>query len=464
MSFTLQIVQGGSTLANLVDGTNYATTSFKPGLQTEAGMVRSAWTGDILGSSINTTIANLNTLQQILLSASDNRDRSLSNRQYTPIFLQLQIPNASGTVQTELFADDKCLKNFDKLLETPILGNIIEEAQIDWLHRPYYEETSLTTLFTTSGISNNGADLSWAAASIKGDLPAPLYIQSRADSTGRDRIHVALRSPIGGTISNFVFGYEAEGYSARGANVANLSDANLSPGGAGVTGQRYTPTGTAEQLLVAIDLSTNQSDQLGQFRVLVRCRDNNATANFTIRAKPAILLSGTYIYGDWGDAKKSVPAVGGTTALPLVDCGIVSIPALDAVGNVTAAPSIHIYVQALTAASSFDIDKIFLLPCYEGGNRSGIVIATYPVAAGNGAAPDMAVDSNDRLPSAYLVDGSNALTLPAQDLRGQRLFAFPNRAARLFLMTSVSSGLHTWAVTNSVTVKVRPRYRIGRGS
>lgn len=464
MAIVAKLVQG-STLVDFTDGTNFALVSLDFSLTPdENGMVAHHAVVDVLGASNDAVADNLITLHRAILNAKNNFDRWKRGQSYTPIYFQTKLPNGTTTVQAELFGDWN--ETLEDLLTAPILSNMIENMSLPLLCRPYFEETARVAVtgspFT---VSNNGGSLA-IPDTLRGDLPAPLYLKARTGMASADRVILALRGD--GTVTNYVAKYEAESYAVRGSGVADLTDATLSPG-SGVSAQQWTPGVTTEQGLIGITITTNLADKLGKFRLLAACKDDAASLNTKIRGRMGLYtgsystIGGAQLYGDWGDAAKYALAVG---VRALIDCGVVSPP--DTGGAAVAGGMvIEIYgtATATGATKKFTIDTIYLLPCFEGGDESGYLVASYPTALGTAAQPDGVVNMHDRVRRAYLVNNSDVMVLPASDINGKSLSIFPGRAQSLYVMTAKqSNGNHDWNQNQTVTAEYTPRYRVARGN
>ncbi len=465
---TLKFTQGGGTLFDLTDLTKSGLLSWSIDAYPDGAFAKDTLTFHLRGTSIDNLFENLITLNRILLNAEDNENRGKRGQAYTPIFLQFQEATATYLVQSEVFGDK--LEKLSNLLDRDAIhANRIQNISFTVRRRGYFEETAAVPLagspFT---VSNNGALCNIASTDIRGDLPAPLKIVCRTAAANYTQVMAALKAD--NTVANFVCKYEAEAYSARGAGVADLSDSNLSPGGAGVTGQRWTPANTNELSLVKFGF-TNAVDQYGQFRLLVRCRDNAAsTPNIKIRARVWRWdsASGLFLYGEWGDGQKFLPVVGGTTILPIVDCGLLTAP-ISEIGSLglsgSSSMGFEVSGQAVSTATTFDLDCCYTLTGYEGGDESGFFSAAFPFALGTNAVPDAVLDSNDRMPDASLIDGSGNAYTTRHDPSGKPIFVWPGRAQKLVVMADIAAnGTHQWNHNNTVTVTYTPRYRVARGS
>src|SRR5581483_1087680 len=247
---------------------------------------------------------------------------------------------------------------------------------------------------------------------------------------------------------------------------ADLNDSSLSPGGGGVTAQRWTPAVTSEQQLVLVDITNNIGDKMGRALVLGRVRDNKGTKNTKSRARGAIKSGSMYQYGAYGDDPKYVLTAQGTTAISLLNYGILNFPAVDTGGVAPQGMAVEFRAQALVTGggNEFDIDGFFVLPIAQGGNESGLVSAILPTVMGTGAEPDGVINAHDRIADAYL-EQAGTLRFPMTDIRGKPLYAWPELAQRLYVLTLASgTGRHTWNANNTVTLWYTPRYRVAAGS
>ncbi|MGB8644051.1 MAG: hypothetical protein WCF84_02350 [Anaerolineae bacterium] len=448
MAFTLQITQSGSTLVNLIDGTNYATVSFKRGLQRDAlDLVRSQWQGDILGASASAVLQNLIALHRVMLAAQDNLQRAQAGYAYAPIWLQLQLPNAGTLAQAELFADDKVIKNLDKLLETSFLGNVLEDAQIDLYHRDYFEETAAVVLQNAQTFSNNGASID-IPNTLRGDLPAPLQIKVRAGSAGITRLTAALKAPATGTVANFTAMLEAES-GVLGTNVALVADATLSPG-SGNSGAQWTPGTTNEQGLVGIAMTTNLLDQQGKLRLLVAVVEQAVAANVKLRARLGI-YSGSYssigsaqAYGAWGDATKFAATMGTRV---LVDCGILDNPPLDTFGQAVQGICLELWG---TATVKGQISPNTTITNQGSGYTNGTYALGFAGGGGTGAAGTYTVTGNKVTSITITNGGQNYTSAPT--------LSFPSGGGS---SAAATAALATYTLDN---VYLLPCYEGGRES
>lgn len=469
MAFTFRLRQSvaASTLVDFTTLGDYGIRNYGvSAMGSEYGQARI--TLDIRGTSSADLFDNFIALYRALEQAKRNWFAYEKGVYYDPIFLQFQDANASTLLQAECFGleDDDGNKAFENILGVPqtLLAFHYDNVNLTLKIRGYFEETSAQALFSST--QSNAASTSAAgSASARGDLPMPLKIKVRTATTLQDTVIVAIRTQ--GTPSSYAAKYEAEAYNTRGSNVADRTDANFSGSGA-PQGQRWTPAATTEQLLLRWR-GAFSADTTGTFHVFVRCIDKKATANIRMRVRAGLgdgASSVPYQYGDWGDSLKYVLTPQGTTAVSLVDCGIISIPHIDAGASLPNFYVIELWGKAGStgAGNELDIDYLLALPCYEGAVGGGFCIATFPNALGSSAAPDGVIDANDRVPDAYMED-TGVIQFIATDIKGNPLYGTPGASFEVWCAVLDSIHLrHTQNVTNTVTITGIPRYRVQRGT
>ena len=462
MAHILRFRQSSTTLCDFQDVTKYGLREFSEysfGQNAQWGVVKLVL--DVRGTSQTDALDNLTTLMRTLEACKRNYFLWQASTNYTPIYLQWEGSTVtSAIVQTECFGLSEDSEGaLEQVLARPevFLAGRIENVTVSLKVRPYWEESSAQTLTNAVSTSNAQNGSSSGSASTRGDLPAPLKILVRTPTASQDTLIVAMRSA--GTPTGYTAILEAGAYASRGSNVANLTDANLKAG----TPQRWSPAATSEQLLLRWSASIS-ANNVGTFRVFVRCRDNNATANVKIRARAGLSDGTNFQYGDYGADAKFVNTVGGTTAISFVDCGVVRVPHVSTGGALATTRIIELRGQALAASSSFDIDYALLLPLYEDAVGGGYCAAVMPYAAGTGAAPDLVIDASDRAATAY-TETSGVPMFVASNVIGAPLYAMPNQQYVAWYVTLDSStGRHTHNANNTVTVTCTPRYRLGRGT
>lgn len=467
MAHTVKLTQSGSTLYDFQSSTVNVLSRYSPAAyDPKVKMVSDEMVLNPRGTTIAAFLDNLNTLNRTLEDAQDNFNQSQLGYPYTPIYLNFQQENSSYAVQAEVFGGET--GQIENYISGALRGRLIHNLPFQLKRRPYFEETSAQSLYSNT-VNNNNNPI--AVSGVRGDVPAPLKITVQTDVASQNRIIIGCRTR--GTISNFTSRYQAEAYTSRGSGVADRTDADLS--GSAPQGQRWTPPATTEQELITWTI-TDPTDQLGVFRVYVRCRDNASTFNTKIRVRAGITTSGETNWGDYGDSAKYTDgtyaagasnASPGTTSIPLIDCGIIQLPPLDTNGAIPDNVSIQLLGQATASGASytFDIDEIFLMPTMELPYGGGFQVITLPENLGTGANPIAIIDANERTPSGYL-DTSGVLQQVAADIRGKPLYAWTNKSMRLFILTQASSTLrHTHSANSTVVVTATPRYRFpGRGS
>lgn len=471
-------MRSGATLIDLQNVANNILSAWEMSPYDEKKVcVEDNLTLNITGSSITNFYDNLVTFGRALIDGRDNYYQFQHGLPYTPIFLQFKQDGSSTILQSEWFGGDP--SPIDNWVSAARRAKILDNFKVKFKRRPYWEETSSQALATSENVSNNGGY--YDITGVRGDVPTPLTVTVRAGVASQDRVILAAKaSGHGQTVGNFVNKYEAEGYTARGTGVADLAyhatNADFSPG-SGTAGQRWTVAGTSELTLLSWDITTNASDQLGQYRVFVRCRDNKATFNVKIRVRAGIYTTGnSKQYGDYGAIAKYGDGTGvsgadnssaGTTAIPIIDCGVITLPPVDTQGVAPSKMILELRGTAVSASGSptFDIDCVYLMPLYETPMQTGYVMAKYPIDLGTGADPNAVITGADRVSRAYL-DAAGVLQYAASEIRGAPIYAWNNKTVRLYVMTQRDSNLrHTQNNTNILTVTAIPRYQFpGRGT
>lgn len=476
MTQTLRLRQSSTTLADFQDVNDFPLRSFAcAALGQNFGVATLVF--DVVGTSITDFGDNLVALGRALLLAQQNKEAFENGWYYTPVYLQFQPADSSNLLQAECFGvskdSDGAIQN---ILANPqtLLSSRIENVTLNLLIRGYFEETAAVAV-SGSPFTLDNATGSATIASLRGDLPAPLKIKVRGATTNQTQVIASLKAR--GTTSNFIHAFSLNTAAGTGYTVAhnatftaNLTDANL----VGGVGCRVTPTSalnSASEIayLTRVTITSNVSDFHGTYRVLVRMRDNHASAvKAYLRVRSgAVDSSGTVLgRGDYGANATAAGTIGGTTALPLIDCGVIKIPFTDAGGAQAAyRPIIEIWGYTTDASlATFDLNTLFLCPCYEAA-QSGYASITLPAEMGNAAAPDALLDANDRTSPAYLVDGSDVWLVNADTVTGQMLMAYPNTSQILYVHTRrLNNTTHPKSNSLTVTVSYTPRYKLVRGS
>lgn len=440
MPHTLSLKQAAATLVDFQSLTTYATRTFS--LRRGSGRWGAAALAiDIRGTSHNNLLDNVIALRRALELARENFELHERGLAYTPIFLNWKPVGATYTVQTECFGDADSERAIENILASPerIMANRLESIPLNLFVRPYLEEQSAQSITLSDSTPDNNMQ-AVTFSGVRGDLEVPLKIVARTDTANQTRVIAGIKTR--GTVANFVARYEGES-GALGSGVSAQAVAGFSGG----QGARWSPAGSAsEQDICTWTISANVADQVGTYRVFARVNDLNKKASLRVYA-----LSGG-ASGDYGDNAKQVDTANVQT---LVDCGVITIPPSDTSGSVPSSISIILRASA-SAATTLDVDCIYLMPVLEGG----FMIASFPTALGTGATPDANIDANDRVARAYLSTYANA-----DDMRGSALMVPPNRSAALFVLTMrVSNGAHVITATSTLTVTATPRYMLGRGT
>lgn len=464
MAYTLRLRQSSTTLVDFQDATKYQLTQFGTsgmGAPFGAATVRLHFNG----TSADVLFDNIITLNRALNDAAENLRLWQAGQTRTPIYLQFQHANGTNLVQAECFGlSEESAGALESILAVPdmLLANRILDVTLTLKITGYFEETAAVQIASTT-LSNNGALLT--LTNMRGDLPAPLIIKTRTATTSQDRTMAALLGT--GTPANWTTRIEAEAYTTRGSNVADRTNANFSTASGAPQGQRWTPGSTTEQELITLHISSNVADNLKPFRLFLRCLENGTAGNTKVRARLGLVVGSTYQWGDYAQARRGVNTNSGTTAVSLIDCGLLIPP--DVSNLVPSAIAIQIAGKATTtgAGNEFDMDCVYRLPAYDGALGTGLQIATYgssslSVALGSSTTPDGMQDG--WLENAYLWDGTN-IQYRASNVQGNWIYGTPNRTQRLIVLTQQSTNeRHTQNLTNTITVTYYPRYRLGRGS
>lgn len=466
MAHTLKIVQNAATVCDLMDQTKYKLVRWDRTAYREAPTVIDPFTIHVLGSSVDALHDNIIALQRAIQIAIKNGEIKQRDGDYTPIYLQWQPQGGSTLGQSEMLGGDD--GGINDALNSALFSKHYLSVSFRIERRPYFEETSPVFFANPTTKSNNMAAL--ACNSMRGDLPAPFYVSAVSGQIDATAMMVGIRiEQPGNTIANDIALLEADtgaltGYTRTlGANTANQVDANFSNG----NGARVTPADTTEAMRVRWEITSNIGDNLKQVRLFARCRETaGAGSGYKIRARAGINYAGNLFFGPFADVQKSVGVTGGTTEIPLIDCGVLKLPPFE-VGTLVPGANlvIEIWGQAASATGpTFDIDCAYLFPCYEGGYEAGFFQAAYPTAFGNNALNPV-IDAGDRSPDAYMVSGSSQYFITATLINGLPLFGRPNLNQNLFVMVYKNAdGSHQQGVNNSLTVSYIPRYTHMRGA
>lgn len=464
---TFKFVQGGSTLLDL------NSTSIAPVLWKPAWTLHEAYCEDDLELNLYGTSAdNLNdlfiSLAQVLDFAADNFARYQSNYEYTPIFLQYQHTAGTHLVQSEVFGGTP--EPPADYLASDIVALLLR-VKAKLFRRSYFEETSLVPLYTNATYAEGGKIKlpQGFPTTIRGDLPAPLVITAYPNTAAHDTLIACLKCDgvgIGGSglTAQFVPKYEAESCTL-GSGVLSQADTDFSNGNRA----RWTPTvDNTDQMLIQSAGFSNPVNNQGRFRLKVRCRDNAAAPNVKIHARAGIAVGSAYQYGPWGDDAKFVTTVGGTTTIAWVDCGVLAFPPVDFLSGTPATPFFEVWGLAVDhTLGTFDLDCVSVLPTREGGFGSGYQHIQFPTNLATDGSIQGVLNSDDRLPEGYLVDGSGNKLLGAQGVRGQPLYVWPYPSNEQVLMLyglNAAAQTEKQAETWNITVSCRPRYLVARGS
>lgn len=464
-------------LLDFQDVTDYGLREFGvAGMDSKWGQAK--LTFDILGSSITDFGDNVNNLSRALKLCQQNEDAAEQGTFYLPTWLQWQPSTSTNLLQTECFGlSDDSDGAIDKVLAVPqtILSNRLENINLALKIRGYWEELTALSVsgspFTMDETTGSGT-----LASLRGDLPVPLRIKVRAANTNRDQLIASLK--VRGTPANFIHNFDLHSAAGTGYVVTqnsatygaiDLTDANLVNG----KGSRVTPTAALDSAgeidwLCRVIITTNPKDHTGRYRALVRVRDNHASAvKFYLRVRSGLYDSSNALLGlgAYWDIAKQAGTFGGTTTLPIIDCGVGNLPFTDMGGGSPYRVGIEIWGYTSDPSfATFDLDELLLEPCYE-SEDSGFVSCIFPSALGSSANPDGVITAYDRHALAYLVDDSDARLINATSRNGSPLFAYPNQSQVLYVHARRSAtGVTTKATNTTVTVDYHARYRLVKGT
>lgn len=457
MAYIHKLVQNAATLVDFLDSTKQKLVKWQRAAYAETQTVEDEILLHVLGASPDALAVNLTTLEQTIQTIKTNKDLAERALYYVPVWLQFQLNGGTYTLQSEVLDADE--NAFSDVLHVALNQNYLLNAPFRFKRRPYFEETSQQSLYTTPAIDNNGSGVALSGA--RGGLFMPLYIKNRTTLASQDRLIVGLKT-IGSTLANFVCRYEAENNNGTGSNISNITPGTFS----GSAGRRWTPGGAAnDQRLLLWYITANVVDQMGTYRVFARVRDNAATPKVAIRARAGNYDGSNVVWGQYPRDGMSFYCVTANGTIELVDCGVLTLPAVDTQSVTPYGFAIELRGMADSSPSTFDVDCLYLLPAEGFATKSGMCIATMPSAAGTNALPDLVIDANDRKPRGYLETTAGALLSPASDLRGSALFLKPNTGARLFVLTQKSGdGSHDHTGSNTLTVTGTARYALARGS
>ncbi len=449
-----------SATVSLDDATTYQVAKYIPSIDGNDEIVL-----DVLGASVDAVHDNLKALERIVANVQERIARGVSY--YAPCMLRFQPTGGSYQLESEIVDAVLARKREYEVLKRPDGKRVLTDVSLKLKRRSragfaYFDEISSVSLASGSTVSNvgNGAI---ALATFRGDVPAPLVVTVTPASVTATRVALALAQS--GTPANAPVILEADGSTGsytftRDVDAANLVDAQLSGG----VGTRVTPLTTAWARRMYWTLpATNLVDSFRYIHLLCRCRDNHGSSPKTLaRARVGIVSGGTIAaYGNWGALARKTLVVGGTTALPLISLGVLKLPPVDVGVQALQGIAIELHTQSANVAT-FDVDLCVALPCYDGGDGTGLVFASMPVSLS--ASARAVVDARDRRGGAYVVDGSGNVLFGKERLHGSPLLLNPSRAARLYVISYKASDETHVLGNNTVDVSVQYRHMLARGA
>ena len=479
MSHVLKFQQNGVDVidigAGFAGGNPYALVEYNPVTPTsDAQTGEYDLVSDVLdtmvisvsGTSPDNLVNNLNALEQLLQEAQYYKE----DENYPKGIVELVFALQGGTNTVRVQVCGGKVESSKKFLGASTLSNYIDEIPIRVLRRPAWRGTKETLALTTSP-SDNDANNFAALPSVKGSLPALAIVRvtaSGGNSANANRVLLALRANR--TPANFTHTLQAENYTARDTAVANLSDTNLSPGGAGVTGQRYTPTDTTFKMILRWEVTANVDDQKGKFIPVAFVRDNSSVPNYLLQFRAGIKLSSGVFqfppqYATFDKVKTKF--VNGTTEIGALELGQFTNPAYGGTKITPTAIVYELWAKALsTSSTSLDVDMVKFFPIGEARKGRGMIAAEFPQGIG---ANRVYFDAQEEYDIAYMTNGSDALLCGANNVPDGAPMWIPAQQAgfRLYgLLTrdAANGAKYDRTTTLNMSIDVIPLYVKLRGT
>lgn len=354
-------------------------------------------------------------------------------------------------------------------------GKYIQKATLRLKRRPVWEGDE-ETVTPTNDLTDNGSFNVGALPALKGDLPARCRIcitGSGGNIDNAKRVLVALRADQ--TPANFlhrllVYGNPSGVSVTAGAATAISADANF----ISTRKARYTPAGTSEVNILTWEITTPASvvDQLQRSLVVVRYRDNAASANFKFRVRFGVKISSTVVYGPWipeTPLKTKYADSTATTEIGALELGQAQIPGVDTLDQAVVTLVAQLACTAIAASDTIDVDCLQFNPLGESDSGKGLALAEFPVAIGSNRAY---LDFYLRQPRAYLANANDVILTPPTTLpEGGEILLWPQQAGqRLYfsLFRSVDDDTaplgHDKSTDLTVSITYKPRYLFMRGT
>lgn len=313
---------------------------------------------------------------------------------------------------------------------------------------------------TNAALTSNVATLTIGTHShVAGDLVTVSSVSLDGAFNGTYTV-----TSVGATTISYALTHADIGSAASTGTVTGEIDGN----GTG-NGTRTTATNTSETLALTWTNTTNPSDQVGNFRGYLRCRES--ADRYTVRVRQFLYDGTNKIYpDDGGYATIDAQSVGTSSGngWSWVDIGGLKQPVLELNGAAPYGVGYDIYVTCsdTTGNPTLDIDGLWLVPVGEGGNDTGFFQATHRLAFAAAGVDTVFIDATPAKPPSYLADASDNVTFPAKNYdAGYPLFAIPQKLARLYVLLIDGTNLrHDYTLPLTVNVTHELRVAGGAGS
>lgn len=334
--------------------------------------------------------------------------------------------------------------------------------------KAYFEESAETVLQMSVAKNNYGASIDILAASMRGDLAAPLIVEVYPASGAADKL-VAFMTQRATPANHYVLleadtGAGGAAYSvALGSETADEANAAYSNG----HGAKVTPLSASNLKRVTFTLAAaNLKDLYGYKRVLVRVLNNHGSNAAAMRLQARTGVWDGANAGGYGTfTRKAASTAFG--ALHLVEAGIVRLPSQNVGGAALQGALLELWAQSTLSSgwTTFVLDAAILAEAYGGAGDSGFMAATFPRAMATGARGVLDASAVWGKASAYMRDGSGNVLFGAINKRGYPLLMYPDKAARLYVLALTSStNAHSISINNNIVVSTRFRYSYARGA
>jgi hypothetical protein len=387
----------------------------------------SAYENRVLRFVVEVTAANEDTLSSNLQTL----DRELDRRNN---ILKWQNNGATDPVFFRTF------RSPDYRRVRPNPQGLLVECHLEIIAEPFalgLQQTILNaqTITNDPAAGSNGMFID-TAATVKGDVPTPAYIEMTGVSALVKQL-VAVRRH--GT-PNFI--YEQAENMTNGTDAADTADASSSAGNV----VRITPgTSTMVTRLTwsSFPRATPGDDDRGVYRVICRVKKNTAGDTWTIRQVHS--AGGLTAYGP------TVTSLASSANRHVLDLGLIQLPAghdpvYDGYSNTQwdfEDSSLLIQAARTSGSGTFDIDYVALIPADE----------ELAIAMAKGTAATWCWDG----PMDIVRPQSGLSTFSAFERAGTIPMLAPNQVNRLFVVRQLGV---TDAISDTVTITVKywPRY------